>query len=432
MRFLNLIIFHSILSLIGCAPERQHEQHKTSIVEEYKADKKAIFIIVDGIPADVVEKVSTPHLDNISQKGGYARIFVGGEKGSYNETPTISAPGYMDLLTATWANKHNVWDNYNQEPNYNYWNIFRLIETGNPDAKTAIFSTWEDNRTILVGEGAKDAGGFKIDYAFDGFEKDTVRFPHDPLRNYIAKIDSLVVEEAADYISNNGPDLSWVYLEYPDDVGHGLGDSDYFYKSVENADQQIGKIWEAVEKRIALGEEWMIVVTTDHGRDAETGKDHGGQTDRERLTWLVTNQGALNNRFTSGNMSILDITPSILHFMDIALPQEVKYEMDGTSFIGNVAADSLRASIVGNALILNWKLLNDTAAKAKVLVSFTNGFKTGTADHYELLDEIVTTNNNYTHTLSARQIQQFREKKFMKVVLETQENTLNRWIFKEN
>ncbi len=83
-------------------------------------------------------------------------------------------------------------------------------------------------------------------------------------------------------------------------------------------------------------------------------------------------------------------------------------------------------------MILNWKLLNDTAAKAKVLVSFTNGFKTGTADHYELLDEIVTTNNNYTHTLSARQIQQFREKKFMKVVLETQENTLNRWIFKEN
>ncbi len=42
-------------------------------------------------------------------------------------------------------------------------------ETANPDTKTAIFSTWEDNRTILVGEGAKDAGGFKIDYAFDGF-----------------------------------------------------------------------------------------------------------------------------------------------------------------------------------------------------------------------------------------------------------------------
>ncbi len=432
MKFLKPIIFLSILSLIGCASEKQQEQHDALIVEEeFKVDKKVVFIIVDGIPADVIEKVSTPHLDNIAQEGGYARIFVGGEKGTYNETPTISAPGYMDLLTSTWANKHNVWDNYNQKPNYNYWNVFRLVTTANPDAKMAIFSTWEDNRTILVGEGAKDAGGFKIDYAFDGFEKDTVRFPHDPLRNYIAKIDSLVVEEAADYISKNGPDLSWVYLEYPDDVGHGLGDSDYFYKSVENADQQIGKIWEAVEKRIALGEEWMIVVTTDHGRDAETGKDHGGQTDRERLTWLVTNLGALNERFTSGTMSILDITPSILHFMDIALPQELKYEMDGTSFIGNVAADSLRARVVGNALILNWKVLNDTT-KAKVLVSFTNDFKTGTADHYELLDEIAIANENYTHTLSGSQMQQYGESKFMKVVLETPENTLNRWITKRN
>ncbi len=200
---------------------------------------------------------------------------------------------------------------------------------------------------------------------------------------------------------------------------------------MEKADQQIGNIWEAVEKRIALGEEWMIVVTTDHGRDAETGKDHGGQTDRERITWLVTNQGALNERFTSGNMSILDITPSMLYFMDIALPKEVKYEMDGTSFIGNVAADSLRASVVNNALVLNWRVLNDTS-KAKVLVSFTNDFKTGAADRYELLDEVPIVNSNYRYALSAIQMQHFNENKFMKVILETSDNSLNRWVLKED
>jgi hypothetical protein len=31
--------------------------------------KKALFIIVDGIPADVIEKVSTPNIDQIAVQG---------------------------------------------------------------------------------------------------------------------------------------------------------------------------------------------------------------------------------------------------------------------------------------------------------------------------------------------------------------------------
>lgn len=56
--------------------------------------KKAVFIIVDGIPADVIEKLKKPNLDSIAQVGGYARAYVGGERKSYSQTPTISAVGY--------------------------------------------------------------------------------------------------------------------------------------------------------------------------------------------------------------------------------------------------------------------------------------------------------------------------------------------------
>ena len=34
---------------------------------------KAVFIIVDGIPADVIEKVKTPNLDEITREGGYTQ-----------------------------------------------------------------------------------------------------------------------------------------------------------------------------------------------------------------------------------------------------------------------------------------------------------------------------------------------------------------------
>ncbi|MGZ5221174.1 MAG: alkaline phosphatase family protein, partial [Chitinophagaceae bacterium] len=141
--------------------------------------RKAIFIIVDGIPADVIERVNTPAIDAISKTGGYARAYVGGEKGGYTQTPTISAVGYNSLLTGTWVNKHNVWDNDIAAPNYSYRNIFRLFESQYPQKKTAVFSTWLDNRTKLVGSEAKEAGNIQPDFYFDRLELDTITYPHD-------------------------------------------------------------------------------------------------------------------------------------------------------------------------------------------------------------------------------------------------------------
>ncbi|WP_396201874.1 alkaline phosphatase family protein [Gemmatimonas sp.] len=295
--------------------------------------RKAVFILLDGIPADVVEQVATPVLDEIAKAGGYARAHVGGELGGRTETPTISAPGYMSLLTGTWANKHNVWNNYNQSPNYAYWNIFRIVESVDASRKTALFSTWLDNRTVLVGEGRPGAGDFRLDHTADGFERDTVAFPHDPASRYIEAIDERVASEAAAYIAANGPDLSWVYLEHTDDVAHANGDSDAFRTSVQHADARVGRIWAAVKQRQALGEDWMIVVTTDHGRDARTGKGHGGQSTRERTTWIVTNQSGLDARFTGGTSAIVDIAPSILQHLRIPVPTAVSREMDGVSFL---------------------------------------------------------------------------------------------------
>ncbi len=294
---------------------------------------KAVFIIVDGIPPDVVEQTATPVLDEIAAEGAYTRAYVGGAVGGVSESPTVSAVGYNSLLTGTWANKHNVRDNSIENPNYNYWDIFRVAKNDNPALVTAIFSTWLDNRTKLVGDGLAAAGGFKIDYHYDGFELDTERFPHDDGGDYIRQIDAIVVSEAARYIREVGPDLSWVYLEHTDDVAHRYGDGPEFTAAVRLIDSQIGAVWQSIkERRSRHNEDWMILVTTDHGRDAETGKEHGYQSERERSTWIVTNSQRLDDRFFQ-NPGIVDIMPSLAEHLGLEIPEPVRAQLDGKSFI---------------------------------------------------------------------------------------------------
>lgn len=388
-----------------------------------QAQNKAVFIIVDGIPADVLEKTATPAINEISREGGYTRAWLGGEKGGYSESPTISAVGYNTLLTGTWSNKHNVWGNGIEEPNYHYQTIFRIAEEANPELKTAVFSTWLDNRTKLIGEGLPENGNIRLDYAFDGFENDTVTFPHQR-RKYIFDIDEHVSKEAGHYIRENGPDLSWVYLEYTDDIGHMYGDSPEMTEAVKAADVQVGRVWEAVKERMRkTGENWMIVVTTDHGRDAEAGKDHGGQSDRERTIWIATNYKSLNAHFRQ-NPAMVDILPSILRFMNIQMPPKAEEEIDGVPFIGKVSISNLRAepSKTNNqAIRLSWKVL-DPEGETEIRISTTNHFKEGVSDHYQLIGKTNTDKGEFTVDISEM------KSGFYKILVKAPYNWQNQWV----
>jgi predicted AlkP superfamily pyrophosphatase or phosphodiesterase len=199
--------------------------------------------------------------------------------------------------------------------------------------QTAIFSTWEDNRTKLIGDGLAAAGGNKLDYHFDGLELDEERFPPDEEGEYIRAIDELVATDAARYISEYGPDLSWVYLQHTDDIGHFYGDSPQQVEAVQLMDQRVGAIWDAAKRRqMSDGEDWLVVVTTDHGRGAASGRDHGGQTERERTIWIATNSKRLNARFNE-MPGIVDILPSIASHMNLRMPESVLMQLDGRSFI---------------------------------------------------------------------------------------------------
>ena len=387
-------------------------------------NKKAIFIIVDGIPADIIEKNPTPALKKIAAIGGYTRAHVGGEKGSYTETPTISAVGYNSLLTGTWVNKHNVWDNDIKDPNYNYWTIFRFFKQQWPQKTIGIFSTWLDNRTKLVGDSLPQTGNIKFDMVADNYEHDTLRFPHDNQSAYIHHIDELVTDEAAKSIRNNPPDLSWVYLEYTDDIGHRFGNGPEQDKAVAIMDNQVARIWDAIGYREKnYKEDWLIFITTDHGRDNKKGRNHGGQSDRERTTWIVSNATGLNTYFRQGNPGIVDIFPSIANYFHLEIPRERLMEIDGIPLTGPVSISNPGATYSKDSIYLSWKTW-DEKGDIKIWLSETNRFKQGGTDNYKLIGQVPVSKNNFSFSVNDTPFG------FYKIVLEAPHNFLNRWIKK--
>jgi predicted AlkP superfamily pyrophosphatase or phosphodiesterase len=387
----------------------------------FSQDKKTVFIILDGIPASELERVETPNLDQIAEMGGYARAVTGGKKGGYSQTPTISAVGFNALLTGTWANKHNVWDNGIENPNYNYWTVFRFLKEVRPDAKIALFSTWKDNRTKLLGENLEETNFLKLDKSFDGLELDTLTRPHDEEHLYIRDIDEKVADEASDYLRSVGSDLTWVYLQFTDDIGHRFGKSPQLDEAIRLADAQVGKVWEAVQHRQKeYGEDWLIWVTTDHGRKEPEGKDHGGQSDSEREIWMVTNAKNLNERFHSGQAAMVDILPSFLRFFNLVVPEERENELDGVSLIGEISIENAELIKKGKVWTVNWNPVSKNG-RVKLYWSPTDYFSKGANDQFFLLGETDVSSGSFHLP------KWIGKRKFFKILIEGEINSLNVW-----
>ena len=194
-------------------------------------------------------------------------------------------------------------------------------------------------------------------------------------------------------------------------------------------DKQIQRIWEAIQYRERnFNEDWVIYITTDHGR-GENGYHHGGQSQRERTTWIVTNAKGLNERFKKEQPAIVDIMPSLASYLDVTIPKDNLVEIDGIPLTGKLSATDAEANLVNGAIEIKWKVINkearpdDRAGRGtKIWLATTNNFKTGGKDDYKLMAEVPVANGKAT--ISVKDM----PSDFYKIVIEAPYNFLNRWI----
>ncbi|MDH3205500.1 MAG: alkaline phosphatase family protein [Gemmatimonadota bacterium] len=270
--------------------------------------KKVLLIGIDGVRPDVLAEVETPNLDRLADRGTFADDARTG-------FPTMSGPGWSSFLTGVWPDKHGVTTNEFENKHYDAFpDVFTRIESLRPDLNTWVAADWlplvtSDHNGPVI----SDAVDTK--HVLDGYEVGW------------SEGDELTVELAAEALAESDPDAMFVYLGNPDETSHQHTSIGLEYRSaIELADEHVGRLVGAIEARPTYDQEdWLILVSTDHGRRANGG--HGGDTPEERTIFYIASGPSATVGRAGVETSIVDVPVTALAHLGI--PIDPAWNLDG-------------------------------------------------------------------------------------------------------
>lgn len=270
--------------------------------------QKTLVIGIDGASIATFAQAGVPNLQQLMGGGMTATSNLYANP----MAPTVSGPGWSSIATGVWPDKHNVVDNNFTAPNYSqYPDYLTRLETASPEASTLVVGTWSPVPQKIFGN--------KVDLRLAGGN------------------DAGTTAKAVDYLSHGNPDSTFVHLDEVDGAGHSGGtNSEGYLAATRRADSQVGEILQAVRQRPSYStEEWLIVITADHGHTPTGG--HGGNTPGERQTFVIAQGAGIKKGTVRNDVKIADIAPSVLKHSGVQT--DAAWNLDGTPF-SQVAADA--------------------------------------------------------------------------------------------
>lgn len=315
------IMFGVVLLLVFCGQDAFSAQ-------------KALLVGVDGVQLEKLQAINPANFNRLSM----AKSYTGGVVGESSEQDTNSGPGWATILTGVWKHKHFIATNDSGEANPAFPSIFKRLKTANGQLKVGSFAHW----------AAINNQFFPADIALANQSQSDLT-------------DANAVAAAVNFI-NAGGDFTFVHLDDVDHAGHSYGFGSAYNSALVTIDQQLGQLLDAVAaKKQQTGDDWLIIVTTDHGREL-SGYNHGGQSLSEKTTFIASNK-MLNAEFSPavvnvsntslnglyGYASATAILPTIMSHM--GYPIQASWQLDGVSLLGSLG---VRKVMKGASSTLGW------------------------------------------------------------------------------
>lgn len=199
------------------------------------------------------------------------------------EVPTISGPGWSSILTGSTHAEHGVRDN--TMVGSRLWS--------RPDVLSKAFYRDQFTRTFAAAGWPVlvDPNGLgpvihpRVEQQYAGLHTVIVRGGE---THGYERIDAEITDIAAAKLRGTAFDVGFVYFCDADDAGHtyGLIEGEQYRDALRRIDAHVARLVDTVTARAEReGEDWLVVVVTDHGHLDAGG--HGGDHPRERESWVL-------------------------------------------------------------------------------------------------------------------------------------------------
>lgn len=229
------------------------------------ADNRVLVIGIDGAGGQYLPQASTPALDALATAGAARYDFL-------NEGALVeSAPGpygasgvnWSTILTGASAAHHGVSDNSFGGSNFDEFpHFFQLAKQHDSSLTTVSLVNWTPINTYITPDSYADIE--------NGYDTGTV-----------GEQDQAVANDAAVLLTYGDPDVMFLHFDQVDHAGHAhsWGSSEHL-SAIETVDALVGGVVDAVNARpgvVAGEEDWLILVTADHGAAPGEFSHYAGQ-----------------------------------------------------------------------------------------------------------------------------------------------------------
>ena len=295
----------ALATLAGAREESERAALRSSAVAppviELLADPSpnVLVIGVDGTNLSrVLADLANTNFFGLIQDGTTAPASIAGHT-------TISNPSWTSILTGAWGEKTGVINNVFTPWTYDNWpTVFTQLEAFNSAIQTTSIANW-NVISAIAGAGANPADEI-IDIGQIAGDTDWLLTD-----DAVGDATELAIMAADPMV----PNFVFSYFVGVDENGHMYGGaSPQYAAAIRNVDRNLGEILQAVDAWEALtGEQWTILVVTDHGHQPQQGFGHGFQSPDETSTFVIAENpnlfaaGAINLKY-----QIVDVTPTVM------------------------------------------------------------------------------------------------------------------------
>lgn len=248
--------------------------------------KKLFLISIDAMRPDGFLQCKNPYVETLMANSTYCLD-------AQTVNPSVTLPAHLSIFHSVPPERHGTTNNIYMHPVRPVNGIFEQIKACG--GVSAMFYGWQQMRDVCS-PGCVVAS----EYVNSRFLDNT---------------DTYLTSRALEFTTKYKPDFVYLYLPETDDKGgHDVGwMSEKYFECVSTAIENVKRVIEA------LGDEYTVIVTADHGGHDRT---HGTLMPEDMTIPMFFCGDEFEKGRELHGLSILDIAPTVASVMGVAIPEE--------------------------------------------------------------------------------------------------------------